>query len=550
MDLLKKLSLRMKLMLGFGILNILIIVTSGFAVINTSNNIDASYNVERILGKSYTRVMNTQRALDAANDTIISYLQGKASHDHNDAFITESLGKIEEIAKVSSVMNENIIGDLPSSEAYKNNILTVKKQVNDLVSSYKQNVVPLVSANKISDALDEYIADVLPLTNKCLELYQKLIDEQVALSTSLTRANTSKTPMYSSIALTIISVIIALIITKVISGYIQRNFSLLVNYIGRMAKGDFNFKIENNLEDEFGHVFDSASQMRQKLGDSLSDVVKSYRDFDEKLAGIHSKISSVAEAIADAESRSVTVSAASDEMVSTTSDIAKNCENAATNANDTQNITEHGVTEVEGVIDDIRNQAEKTKKDAELISTLVDQTNKIGTIVQTIEDIASQTNLLALNAAIEAARAGEAGKGFAVVADEVRALASRSSSSTQEITKMVSQIQSDANSANESMTNTLGEMKDLAERASGVTNILNDINSHVDDVNSQIGQIATAAQQQTTATSEISNNMQGVSSLTQQSANSSQDSNVEIEQLREAAKDLLEKLSAFKLEGI
>ena len=550
MDLLKKLSLRMKLMLGFGILNILIIVTSGFAVINTSNNIDASYNVERILGKSYTRVMNTQRALDAANDTIISYLQGKASHDHNDAFITESLGKIEEIAKVSSVMNENIIGDLPSSEAYKNNILTVKKQVNDLVASYKQNVVPLVSANKISDALDEYIADVLPLTNRCLELYQKLIDEQVALSTSLTRANTSKTPMYSSIALTIISVIIALIITKVISGYIQRNFSLLVNYIGRMAKGDFNFKIENNLEDEFGHVFDSASQMREKLGNSLKDVVKSYRDFDEKLAGIHSKISSVAEAIADAESRSVTVSAASDEMVSTTSDIAKNCENAATNANDTQNITEHGVTEVEGVIDDIRNQAEKTKKDAELISTLVDQTNKIGTIVQTIEDIASQTNLLALNAAIEAARAGEAGKGFAVVADEVRALASRSSSSTQEITKMVSQIQSDANSANESMTNTLGEMKDLAERASGVTNILNDINSHVDDVNSQIGQIATAAQQQTTATSEISNNMQGVSSLTQQSANSSQDSNVEIEQLREAAKELLEKLSAFKLEGI
>lgn len=550
MDLLRNLSLRMKLMLGFGVLNILIIVTSGFAVINTSNNIDASYNVERILGKSYTRVMNTQRALDAANDTIIGYLNGKATHDHNEAFITDSLGKIEEIAKVSSVMNENIIGDLPSSEAYKNNILTVKKQVNDLVASYKQKVVPLVSANKLTDALDEYLSDVLPLTNRCLELYQKLIDEQVALSTSITRSNTSKTPMYSSIALTIISVIIALLISKVISGYIQRNFSLLVNYIGRMAKGDFNFKIENDLEDEFGHVFNSASQMRQKLGDSLADVVKSYREFDEKLAGIHSKISSVAEAIADAESRSVTVSAASDEMVSTTSDIAKNCENAATNANDTQNITEHGVTEVEGVIDDIRNQAEKTKKDAELISTLVDQTNKIGTIVQTIEDIASQTNLLALNAAIEAARAGEAGKGFAVVADEVRALASRSSSSTQEITKMVSQIQSDANSANESMTNTLGEMKDLAERASGVTNILNDINSHVDDVNSQIGQIATAAQQQTTATSEISNNMQGVSSLTQQSANSSQDSNDEIEKLREAAKELLQKLSAFKLEGI
>lgn len=550
MDLLRNLSLRMKLILGFGILNILIIVTSGFAVINTSKNIDASYNVERILGKSYTRVMNTQRALDKANDVIVSYLNGKATHDHNEAFIADSVGKIEEIAKVSSVMNENIIGDLPSSEHYKNNILTVKKQASVLVAEYKQKVVPLVAANKHSEALDVYIYEVLPITNNCLELYQKLIDEQVTLSTELTRANTSKGPMYTAIILAVISVIIAFLISSGISGYIHRNFSLLVNYIGRMEKGDFNFIIDNTLEDEFGKVFNSAAQMRLKLGESLADVVKSYRAFDERLSGIHSKISSVAEAIADAESRSVTVSAASDEMVSTTSDIAKNCENAATNANDTQNITEHGVTEVEGVIDAIRNQAEKTKKDAQLISTLVDQTNKIGTIVQTIEDIASQTNLLALNAAIEAARAGEAGKGFAVVADEVRALASRSSSSTQEITKMVSQIQSDANSANESMTNTLGEMKDLAERASGVTDILNDINSHVDNVNSQIGQIATAAQQQTTATSEISNNMQGVSTLTQQSANSSQDSNDEIEQLRVAAKDLLEKLAVFKLEGI
>ena len=550
MDLLRNLSLRMKLILGFGILNILIIVTSGFAVINTSKNIDASYNVERILGKSYSRVMNTQRALDKANDVIVSYLNGKATHDHNEAFIADSVGKIEEIAKVSSVMNENIIGDLPSSEHYKNNILTVKKQASVLVAEYKQKVVPLVAANKLSEALDVYIYEVLPITNNCLELYQKLIDEQVTLSTELTRANTSKGPMYTSIILAVISVIIAFLISSGISGYIHRNFTLLVNYIGRMEKGDFNFIIDNTLEDEFGKVFNSACQMRLKLGESLADVVKSYRAFDERLSGIHSKISSVAEAIADAESRSVTVSAASDEMVSTTSDIAKNCENAATNANDTQNITEHGVTEVEGVIDAIRNQAEKTKKDAQLISTLVDQTNKIGTIVQTIEDIASQTNLLALNAAIEAARAGEAGKGFAVVADEVRALASRSSSSTQEITKMVSQIQSDANSANESMTNTLGEMKDLAERATGVTDILNDINSHVDNVNSQIGQIATAAQQQTTATSEISNNMQGVSTLTRQSANSSQDSNDEIEQLRVAAKDLLEKLAVFKLEGI
>ena len=102
-------------------------------------------------------------------------------------------------------------------------------------------------------------------------------------------------------------------------------------------------------------------------------------------------------------------------------------------------------------------------------------------------------------------------------------------------------------SANESMVQTLSDMNNLAERASGVTSILNDINQHVDEVNSQINQIATAATQQTTATSEISTNMQGVSTLTQESANSAQASSDEIDVLRQTGQDLLDKLAFFKL---
>ena len=234
-------------------------------------------------------------------------------------------------------------------------------------------------------------------------------------------------------------------------------------------------------------------------------------------------------------------------MVSTTSDIAKNCEAAAMTSNQSQDIIREGVDQVEFVINDIRAQADKTKKDAELIAALLEQSNRIGTIVQTIEDIASQTNLLALNAAIEAARAGEAGKGFAVVADEVRALASRSSASTQEITKMVSQIQTDANNANDSMVQSSTEMENLAQKAAGVTAILNDIIDHVGNVNSQIGQIATAAQQQTTATAEISNNMQGVSNLTQESSRLSGETNDNIDKILEDGRNLVEMLKTFKL---
>ena len=234
-------------------------------------------------------------------------------------------------------------------------------------------------------------------------------------------------------------------------------------------------------------------------------------------------------------------------MVSNTSDIDKNCESAADNANQSNNSTNEGVKKVKMTIEGIQSQVVKSKQDADNVQALVEQAQKIGTIVQTIDDIASQTNLLALNAAIEAARAGEAGKGFAVVADEVRALASRTSSSTQEITKMVSEIQSNANTANESMQSSVQNMDALAIETTTIEGLLHNITEQVMTVNAQISQIATAAEEQTTATSEISHNMQDITAATQSLSENCAHSKEEVKESFILVDDLVDVLAKIKV---
>ncbi|MBQ4246929.1 MAG: methyl-accepting chemotaxis protein, partial [Succinivibrio sp.] len=217
------------------------------------------------------------------------------------------------------------------------------------------------------------------------------------------------------------------------------------------------------------------------------------------------------------------------------------------NANQSSNTTNEGVKKVKMTIEGIQSQVVKSKQDADNVQALVEQAQKIGTIVQTIDDIASQTNLLALNAAIEAARAGEAGKGFAVVADEVRALASRTSSSTQEITKMVSEIQSNANTANESMQSSVQNMDALAIETTTIEGLLHNITEQVMTVNAQISQIATAAEEQTTATSEISHNMQDITAATQSLSENCAHSKEEVKESFILVDDLVDVLAKIKV---
>ena len=310
--------------------------------------------------------------------------------------------------------------------------------------------------------------------------------------------------------LLLIEIVIALFFTYAIPKNLVKNIKSIARLAQKMAKGDMTHEIRTKRNDEFRHLLEDLEQMRQAWQVDIQKTVEVSNHLGEAIDELTDSSEKISRTAEENQTRSITVAAASEEMVSTTADIAKNCEQASATAEESSRATTEGAQKVQSIIDKITTQVDKSKGDAQLVQQLAEQAQKIGAIVQTIDDIASQTNLLALNAAIEAARAGEAGKGFAVVADEVRALASRTSSSTSEITNMVTQIQANARDADEAMQESVKVMDDLAVESSEIDEILNGLTCRVNEVSGQIAQIATAAEQQTTATSEISSNMKGI----------------------------------------
>jgi len=175
------------------------------------------------------------------------------------------------------------------------------------------------------------------------------------------------------------------------------------------------------------------------------------------------------------------------------------------------------------------------------------RSDQIGAIIGTIEDIADQTNLLALNAAIEAARAGEQGRGFAVVADEVRALAERTTRATREISEMIKGIQKETNGAVAVMKQGVSQVESGTEEAARSGEALRIILEHINAITMQVNQIATAAEEQTATSSDISCNMQQISEVIQQTAKGAHESASSAAMLDVHAEELQRLVQRFKL---
>ncbi|QEM69475.1 methyl-accepting chemotaxis protein [Geobacter sp. FeAm09] len=314
-----------------------------------------------------------------------------------------------------------------------------------------------------------------------------------------------------------------------------------------LGEGDLTVRLNITANDEIGEAAGYFDRFVDKLQTVMLRVAGSTHDVASASAGLHDMAAQIAAGTEEVASQAAIVSTAGEEMAATSHDIADNCNAAAGNSHHASQLASNGSEVVMLTVGNMQQIAVRVHETARQVAGLGTRSDEIGAIVGTIEEIADQTNLLALNAAIEAARAGEQGRGFAVVADEVRALAERTTRATKEISEMIRVIQNETKLAVDSMEEGVREVEAGTVEASRSGSALQQILDQVNEVTGQINQIATAAEEQSSTSREISNNMHQITNVIQVTAQSAHRSTEAADKLSGLADELKGLVGQFRL---
>jgi len=314
--------------------------------------------------------------------------------------------------------------------------------------------------------------------------------------------------------------------------YLAENTKKILNEMNKFAKGDLTVYVKPEREDdEIGRLFKGFNEAVSNIRNMIIKVT----EVVEATASASTQISSSSEEMAagaqEQSSQSAEIAAAVEQMTKTIMETAKHANSAAEQSKNAGEIAKHGGSIIRDTVRGMERISEVVEQAANTIKELGSSSEKIGTIIGVIDDIADQTNLLALNAAIEAARAGEHGRGFAVVADEVRKLAERTTKATKEIGDMISQIQKDTGDAVEAMELGTSEVEKGMKLALESGKSLDEIIQSTTNVIDIINQVAAASEQESTTAEQISRSVEGINSVTQETA-------MGIQQIARAAEEL------------
>nr|WP_095052827.1 methyl-accepting chemotaxis protein [Pseudomonas sp. Irchel s3b2] len=446
--------------------------------------------------------------------------------------------------RAAQAVYEKLIASPQERAAYDQyvQLLGQYRQIEDRMKSLSRN-------NQVDELRTLLNTDLL--TNS--EAINTVLNRLLEINTQQTAdTNQRATDQYSSafnlvITLLAIATGLTVLFAWLLTNSITKPIANALNAAEEIAEGNLTRPITVDGADEAGRLLAAMAKMQEKLRDTLQRISGSATQLASAAEELNSVTDESARGLTQQNNEIEQAATAVNEMTSAVEEVARNAvstseasKNATTSAGDGRDLVQETVSAIERMSTDVQSTAT-------LIGDLANESRDIGKVLDVIRGLADQTNLLALNAAIEAARAGEAGRGFAVVADEVRALAHRTQQSTSEIERMIGSIQSGTEHAVDSMRNSTERAESTLNIARGAGMSLDTINSAIVEINERNLVIASAAEEQAQVAREVDRNLVNIRDLSVQSATGANQTSAASNELSRLALDLNNMVGRFSL---